>query len=249
LFQSPEGGPGAGEDPTFSDSRPAFRGLDAESIPRAESHPQSHFVRGLFIVFIVIMVILAGYSTVSMMSLSRFISSWGPRSSPTWEATTSTGSAGAGAAGRVSGSSRGPTPRIASATAIDPQGDGQENSTAARLTVDGDQATSWHSEHYQTAQFSGLKKGLGLLVMLPTATRIRSVTISSDGQGGEVEVRSTHTSGLDGSNVVGSASLTGGTTVITMSSPVKTKQLVVWCTQLPKLHGEYRLVVSEITVR
>jgi hypothetical protein len=57
------------------------------------------------------------------------------------------------------------------ATAFDPEGDGNEHDDEAPLAVDGDVTTAWTSEEYNSvADFQGLKPGVGLVLTLPAAT-------------------------------------------------------------------------------
>ena len=59
------------------------------------------------------------------------------------------------------------------ATAFDPQGDGHEYDDLVALAVDGDQATAWHTERYDTRALGGLKDGVGIYVDLGDVARPR----------------------------------------------------------------------------
>jgi serine/threonine-protein kinase len=67
---------------------------------------------------------------------------------------------------------------IVSAAAFDPQGDGAENSAQAPKAVDGDPATEWSTEGYQSRTF-GTKLGVGLVLRLDASASLSSIKISS----------------------------------------------------------------------
>jgi hypothetical protein len=46
---------------------------------------------------------------------------------------------------------------IAAVSSFDPEGDGSEKEAAAGKATDGDAGTSWTSDAYKSATFSGLK--------------------------------------------------------------------------------------------
>jgi serine/threonine-protein kinase len=69
--------------------------------------------------------------------------------------------------------------KIDSAAAFDPLGDHQENDAQAALAIDGDPATSWHSQTYQSAGFGGLKSGVGLVLRLPATAPLGTLTLTS----------------------------------------------------------------------
>ncbi len=137
-------------------------------------------------------------------------------------------------------------PEIASATGFDPQGDGAENNSQAALAIDGNSATSWKSSHYNSAAFGNLKKGLGLLITLKAPAPVSKVSVTVDGQGGTVEIRTATGSTLDGSQVV--ATGPAGTLEKTLDPAPTTQYLIVWFTQLPRVDGQFRAQVAEVSV-
>ena len=58
---------------------------------------------------------------------------------------------------------------ISSINAFDPLGDGHEHDNEARLAIDGEPATAWHTETYSAPDF-GTKPGVGLVITLDRAT-------------------------------------------------------------------------------
>jgi serine/threonine-protein kinase len=80
---------------------------------------------------------------------------------------------------------------ISSATDYDPQGDGREDPETVSLAVDGNLATAWSSEHYDSETFAGTKTGpdpgVGLYVTTtspatPTVMAIHTPTPGWDAQ-------------------------------------------------------------------
>ncbi|MEZ0493307.1 hypothetical protein AB2L28_13785 [Kineococcus sp. TBRC 1896] len=135
---------------------------------------------------------------------------------------------------------------VAAISALDPQGDGEDSATAPRA-LDGDPATAWESQRYNTAAFGGLKDGMGLLLDLGTEVDVTSVTLTDGGEGGSVSLLAAPGPGLDGSRPVASAPA-GGQQTLAPAQPVRTRHLVVWFTELPTTDGVFRASVAEIAV-
>ena len=68
------------------------------------------------------------------------------------------------------------------ATAFDPEGDGTEHDNEAPLAVDGDVATAWTSEEYNSrADFQGIKSGVGLVLTLDPAAELGDLGVDAEG--------------------------------------------------------------------
>ncbi len=70
----------------------------------------------------------------------------------------------------------------ASVTAVhsfDPAGDGEENEPRAAQAADGNPATSWNSDRYNTRAFGGLKPGVGLVLELDRPADVAAITVTS----------------------------------------------------------------------
>jgi hypothetical protein len=135
---------------------------------------------------------------------------------------------------------------VAAISALDPQGGGENSQTAPRA-VDGDPATAWESQRYNSAAFGGLKDGIGLLLDLGTEAQVSSVALTDGGEGGSVSLLTAPVPSLDGSQPVATAPA-GGQQTLTPAQPVRTRYLVVWFTQLPTTDGVFRASVAEIAV-
>jgi serine/threonine-protein kinase len=89
-------------------------------------------------------------------------------------------------------SEKGSTIPIASATDYDPQGDGKEDPETIELTVDGNLATAWSSEHYDTDTFAGTKSGpdpgVGLFVTTKSPATPTAMVIRTPGPGWDAQI-------------------------------------------------------------
>jgi hypothetical protein len=140
---------------------------------------------------------------------------------------------------------------VAGVRALDPLGDGSENDGKLPLAVDGDPATSWSSSTYRSAAFGSLKSGVGLALDLGATSSVSSVDLAVAGTGGTVEVRSSADGAFAGSSVMATASVgsaSGDPVSVKIPTPVKTRWVVLWFTQLPQAEGGYRATVSEVSV-
>jgi hypothetical protein len=152
----------------------------------------------------------------------------------------------------TAGPSPAPSPvAIAGVQALDPQGDDSENNDLAARAIDNDPSSAWRSERYDSPQFGGIKKGVGLAVDLGDPVDVSTVTLTAPGSGGIVELRSADSPDYDGSSRVAVARVGGsGKVVLTPGKPVHTRYLIVWFTRAPQQsNGENRVIVSEIDVR
>ena len=216
------------------------------------SRDQARIVIAVVAGLVVLGLVLAVVGVIGMTSSAPLVSSsTAPRTGPPTAGATSpatpSASGGTPASTSPSGSATGAA-RIAGIQAIDPEGDGDENGSTAVHAIDGDPQTTWRSQGYRSPEFGGLKHGLGLYLHLDQGT-VTSVSVALEGSGGTVELRTVTGPQLDGSAVVATGSVSGGRVVLTPGHPLAADRLLVWFTGLPQLgSGEYRLVVSEITV-
>ena len=66
---------------------------------------------------------------------------------------------------------------IVGAQAFDPVGGDGENSAEAPLAIDGDPATAWRTERYDSRAFGGLKDGVGIFVDLGEAAHLEQLVV------------------------------------------------------------------------
>lgn len=67
----------------------------------------------------------------------------------------------------------------AAITSFDPEGDGEENPEKLGALLDGDPATAWNSERYNSRNFGNLKSGLGLVLTISPAQDLASIEVIS----------------------------------------------------------------------
>ena len=138
---------------------------------------------------------------------------------------------------------------ILSATGFDPQGDQKENNSQAARVYDGDPATTWTSELYNTAQFGNLKKGVGLLLDLGQPTSIHTVTINL--ANGPLDVTAYAATGpsLQGATVIGTANAASGRIQLKAASKMpQSRFVIIWFTSLAPYGGQFGASVQEIAL-
>jgi len=91
----------------------------------------------------------------------------------------SRGGGGGGKGDTVAGAPEAAKASIAAVRSFDPAGDGEENEPRARLAIDGDPATNWNSDRYNTRAFGGLKPGVGLVLELDRAGDLTALSVTS----------------------------------------------------------------------
>jgi hypothetical protein len=60
-----------------------------------------------------------------------------------------------------------------------PPGDGEENDIDLGLLHDGNPATAWHTDRYNSAALGGLKRGVGVVLPLSSATELGKLLVDS----------------------------------------------------------------------
>jgi putative peptidoglycan lipid II flippase len=179
-------------------------------------------------------------------------------SNPAATGTTTPGSAGtSGTTAPVAN----PQPiEIAAGHDFDPSpgSDGVENPGEVPNAYDGDPSTAWETLTYSTNSHLGnLKPGVGLILDLGDVHTVSDVTVSLEGSPTDLELRAAPEDALSyptGSEadypVVKALKGVGSEADFDLSaSPVKTRYLLVWITNLPPINASHwRAGISEITV-
>jgi len=139
---------------------------------------------------------------------------------------------------------------ILSATGFDPEGDGNEKNSQAPRVYDGNPATAWSSEGYNSAAFGGLpKKGVGVLLDLGQPTSVNQVTIDLAKGPVDLTVYAATTTGLDGATIIGTATAAGGHVELKAASTMPRAQyVIVWFTKLAPDAGRFRASIAEIAL-
>jgi hypothetical protein len=202
-------------------------------------------------------LILAGLVLVLGVFAAMRAFNFDPAPLLTGTTNDSASSSGTGAASSSTSTSRAPSSstaggplQVAAVTAIDPQGDDNENEDLAKNVVDGDRSTSWHSERYDSPSFGGIKKGVGLVLDLGGAHKVTTVTVTAPGDDGALQLRAGDEADLDGSELLASGRIAGsGGVVLRPPEPTSTRYLVLWFTRVPQTDEGRRIVVDEVVVR
>lgn len=237
LGQADEEDPGYGPD----------EDLEPDDEPTTPPRRTQWAVIGTVAAVVVVGLVVAVQSLSGLGDDLREVTSGGPATT-TSAPSASPGTPSASPSPTPSTPSAAP-PQIASVTALDPEGDGEEHDDVADNAVDGDPDTVWDTSTYATADFGNLKSGLGYAIELAEPGTVSQVTLTTRGSGGAVELRTAPGPGLEGSTVVARSPLDGGTVRLTPSEPVQTQDLVLWFTELPEVSGEYRLELADVQVQ
>ncbi|MGH8774541.1 MAG: protein kinase family protein [Jiangellaceae bacterium] len=142
---------------------------------------------------------------------------------------------------------------ISSATAFDPEGDGDENNDEADLAIDGDASTTWRTQTYFDPM-EDQKDGVGLYVDLGSALSVRAVNLELDGDDSDLEIRivpegaTEPPDDIDDWSVAGGLDAAGITAQVILDEPVATRYVLVWFTRLPPDGGDFRGGVAEVGV-
>jgi hypothetical protein len=138
------------------------------------------------------------------------------------------------------------------ATALDPQGDGEENDDETPLAVDGDPSTSWPTLGYDDPFTSErrLKTGVGLLIDLGGEREVAGVDLTFVGAPTSASVYLTDgpVDDVEGLEPAASGTADGETLELDAAGPAT--HVVVWLTDLPQdaSDGRYRARVAEVEV-
>ena len=127
---------------------------------------------------------------------------------------------------------------IRSVRDFDPFGeDGSENPDETALAVDGDEATAWSTDHYNTAALGGLKPAVGLFLDLGDDHEVSRITVESPVPGWTFELLPGSSPDPDARPLRGADGSTrfsvpeSGRLVIELR-PVRIPGLMIWITQL-----------------
>lgn len=128
---------------------------------------------------------------------------------------------------------------------------GSDNPGEAKRVIDGDPGTLWKSDTY-AKQFPELKPGIGLMATFGQPVKLSEVAIDSPSAGTVVEIRTSptaHPDQITDTQLVGTATLTNGHTVIQLNPGQPTQYILVWITQLaPGSDGHgFQSSIGEIT--
>ena len=133
---------------------------------------------------------------------------------------------------------------------FDPDGDGQERPGSVANAHDGDPSTVWETERYDSADFGGLKEGVGLLVDLGAPTALRRVELGLARPGVTAELRAAATPAPDAASyrVLASARSDGDRLALVPPEGTTERYLLVWLTALAPDDGRFSAGVTDLAV-
>lgn len=140
---------------------------------------------------------------------------------------------------------------ILSVTTFDPQGTGEpgENDERVATTHDGDPLTAWRTERYNQRDF-GTKRGVGLLVQVEGAGRLRSLHVDSPNSGWDAEVHllDEHPKGAPTGEPVAHEEGVQGSASFPLGGK-RGKFVLLWITRLSEDAPRFHLDVGELRLR
>jgi tRNA A-37 threonylcarbamoyl transferase component Bud32 len=141
----------------------------------------------------------------------------------------------------------GAAPQIVGAADFDPGGDEAEHPESVDAAIDGSDATSWTTERYNSADFGGIKEGVGLRLDLAESAGVSVVEIDTleGGWAADVHVADAPADTIEGwGRPVGSIEDASDHASVSLGPPAPAGSTVlIWFTQLP---SSGRIVVDEV---
>jgi eukaryotic-like serine/threonine-protein kinase len=138
---------------------------------------------------------------------------------------------------------------------FDPEGaDGSEHPDQTRLAQDGDPATAWTTDHYETADFGRLKDGVGLWVGFGQERNVTRVVIRSALAGWSFQLRAGSSPEALAQPMPSESGETtfeadpSGKTVVTLR-PASASGILVWITELAPDEGRFAAAIAEVSVQ
>lgn len=149
----------------------------------------------------------------------------------------------AGPGGLTNHQAAAPTPVSAiAATPYDPEADGEENNSTASQAIDGNPATTWRTDRYNTSTFAGLKDGVGIYVTLGVNHTLKQFVVKSPDAGWSASVyvaggrapgKLTPLQPYWGKALDAKTVTAGGTTTFDLGD-TKGSRVLLWITKLPQ---------------
>lgn len=141
--------------------------------------------------------------------------------------------------------------RAATVRSFDPGGpDNRENPAAVANAFDDEPSTAWTTDRYRTAQFGGLKQGVGLLVDLRQPTAVSRVVLDLTAAGAKMELRAGNSVGASADSLPviarSTASQEGIRLTLRPDGPAPYRYYLLWFTKLAEDGEQFRAGISEM---
>ena len=122
----------------------------------------------------------------------------------------------------------------AGATAFGPSGGPGDNSDLARRAIDGNPATAWHTDWYDTARFGNLYPGTGLLVDMGQPVTITAARVTlGRARGASFQLRVGATPAPASLRPAARAARASGVVRLQFPRPARGRYVLLWFTRLP----------------
>ncbi|MGZ4398540.1 MAG: serine/threonine-protein kinase [Gaiellaceae bacterium] len=113
-----------------------------------------------------------------------------------------------------------------------PPGDGREDNARLGWATDGNLASAWETERYNTQQFGNLKHGVGLVVDAGRAVKLRALVVRTDTPGFRAEVRAGASKTGPFPRKVAGGRIVDRSTSFLLKSAQAERYYVLWITEL-----------------
>ncbi len=141
---------------------------------------------------------------------------------------------------------------VTGATAFDPQRDGRENDESPPALSDRDPSTTWRTDIYNSAEFGGLKDGVGFVLDLGDQQRVTGVELATTTPGANYQVSVAERAADEIGGLARGMTVTDADASEQVSfdrAPVGRYVLVWVSAPLPGSGSSYKAEFSEIVVR
>jgi hypothetical protein len=133
---------------------------------------------------------------------------------------------------------------LIASSSYDPVGGDGEHDELVSNATDGNAQTSWSTERYGSADFGGLKDGVGLVLDAGVASSPSSITVVSDTPGFRARIEAGSSSGGP-FDTVSTDQEVGSRTTFDLTLPQPRRYFLVWITRLAP--GYERTHLNEVT--
>jgi hypothetical protein len=203
-------------------------------------------VIGLPLIALVIVVLLAWWFGANVLSVADSVDSPQGSSPP----SSSSVAPQDPVTGETPAPADGAAVPVTTAVLYNPQDSDPEHEGDVPRTYDGDPATAWSTVDYRgSADFAGLKDGVGIVYDLGSDQSLASVTITTDRPGATMEVRvgGTPDGDIAGWTVAASGTV-DGTTELALDEATTTRYVLVWVTSLAPGDEGFSADIAEVVL-
>ena len=165
---------------------------------------------------------------------------------PAWDRDDAAQASGSEQAGATAPA---PVP-VRNVSLFHPGGSGNDSPGEVGLAVDGNPATAWTTQRYNTPEFGNLRPGVGLLLDLGEPREVREVRVRVGTPGLSLRLHAGQSPdpALLEAAPVGTAPAAPAEVVLTPDAPVTAQFWVVWIDRLPEDGRRHRAAISDVAL-